>query len=96
MANTYRIGVNVATDRGFKCWEKAMKGLYEDELCDLSQNKIKTFKDASDEAINKFYWGAIIKYTPIEIYDEGNFTLGESLLVETSIVATSKVKENAE
>ena len=96
MKNPYRVDVDVATDRSFKLWKKATKGLPEDELCNLSQSKIKSFKDTSDEARNKFYWGEIIQAAPIEIDDERNIILGESLLAKTSILATSKVKENAE
>ena len=96
MERPCRIEIDVVTDRSFKLLEKAAKGLPERELRDLSERKIKVFKDALDEANNKSYCGTKIKASPIERNDKRSITLSGSLLTETSIVATAKVKENME
>ena len=96
MTTPCHVDIDVAIDRSFKCWEKVSKGLPEEELCDLSQSKIKAFKDALDEVNNKFHLGGIIQTVPIWSDDEGNFILIGNLLTETSIVenANAKKKQN--
>ena len=96
MANPFRASINVATDRGFKLQEKVTKGLSEDELYNISQSKIKTFKAATDEVCNRFYWGTIIQAVPIE-HDDARVVLETaSLLWEPPKVPIAAIKENAE
>ena len=63
---------------------------------DLYQRKIKVFIDALDEASSKLCWGTTIQADPIERNEKRSITLAGSLLTETSIVATAKVKESTE
>ena len=86
----------MTTDRGFKLWEKATKGLPDDELYDLSQGKIKEFKAAVDEACNKFHWGTIIQAVPIEHDEHGAVSETASLLRDLTRVALNIIKGNAE
>ena len=96
MANPYRGNIDVSTDRGFKLWDKATKGLPDKEKYDLSQAKIKNFKAALDEACNTFHWGTIIQAVPLTHDAEGNVTQSANLLTQSSQVTTQIIRENAQ
>ena len=96
MANPFRGDIDVTTDRGFKLWEKATKGLPVDELYDMLQGKIKEFKAGVDEACNRLHWGTIIQAIPIEFDEDGVVMETASLLRDPTRVLVNIVKGNAE